>query len=85
MEEEQEDGSVLRYMNNSTCAMFTQCCTEEELVSEDDIRIKEMFTTYNEDRDSKLKEHEFLKFYLECCKTKEIIVRENLRALKFNN
>lgn len=75
-------GEVERFMTRGTCAQFIKSCTEEEIVTEQDNRVENVFETYNNERDEKLKVEEFLQFYLDCCKSKDFVVRENLQTLK---
>jgi len=72
-------------MTPATCAIFTKDCTFEELVLEEDNRVKLLFEIYDLDHDNKISFEEFLLFYKNCCIDKEYVVRENLYAFKFSS
>lgn len=46
-----ENDPSKRIMNKKTCALFIQNCTEEELVTEEDIRVLGLFEMYDLDKD----------------------------------
>ena len=79
-EEHSENGR----MNPEQCAAFIHSCTNDHCKA-DDKRVKDVFTTYDDDRDGFLTIENFLKFYYTACKQRPQVVWNNLHSHHYRN
>ena len=71
-------------MNADQCAAFIHSCTNDNCKG-DDKRVKDVFATYDDDRDGFLTIDNFLEFYTIACKQRPSVVWSNLAAQHYRN
>mmetsp|Transcript_44247 Transcript_44247/g.32237 ORF Transcript_44247/g.32237 Transcript_44247/m.32237 type:complete len:96 (-) Transcript_44247:78-365(-) len=72
------------FMTPETCVYFIKGCTGD-LPPVNDDRITGLFEKYDADKDGKLEEKDFLRFYTLSCRDKPETVRENLKNHNIRN
>jgi len=79
-----DEETGLRVMTPVKLADLIRVCVGDTC-QEDDSRIISLFMEWNKDNDFKLKQGEFLNFYLDSCKSKESTVRRNLMSFGYRS
>jgi len=71
-------------MSPEQCAAFIHSCTGDYCKA-DDKRVKEVFATYDTDRDGFLNQENWLEFYISACRTRPHVVWNNLHSHHYRN